>query len=87
MAALPIINRNSKIYKTLKMSKNDYAYINEKVARGQVRIFNLSKIILHKIQMVTNCKMLSNHFSNNISYKGRTLIESFLMPFTMGYLY
>jgi len=56
------------------MCKTDYAYINEKVARGQVRIFNLSKKILLKFRIVINCKMLSNHFSNNINYKARPVL-------------
>jgi len=69
------------------MCKDDNAYINEKVPCGQVRIFNLSKIILHKIQMVINCQMLSNHFSNNISYKARIIMEYFFMLFSIGYFY
>ena len=48
---------------------------------------NLSKIILYKIQMVINCQMLSNHFSNNISYKARVVMEYFFMLFSIGYFY
>jgi len=77
----------SKILKTLKNRKNDDAYINEKATRGQARIFNLSKNILFVFHIVINCKMLSNRFSNNINYKARIVIESFLCFFSEGYFY
>jgi hypothetical protein len=31
--------------------------------------------------------MLSNHFSNNISYKARIIMEYFFMLFSIGYFY
>lgn len=37
--------------------------------------------------MVINCQMLSNHFSNNISYKARIIMEYFFMLFSIGYFY
>jgi hypothetical protein len=60
------------------MCKNNSVYINKNDARGQVRISDLYKIISIKFQIVINCKMLSNHFSNNINYKARYVIEYFL---------
>jgi len=59
------------------MCKNNSVYINKNNARGQVRISDLDKIIILKFQIVTNCKMLSNHFLNNINYKARYVIEFF----------
>jgi hypothetical protein len=85
MAVFSIINSNSKKCKTSKICKSDSAYINEKVTRGQVRILNLNKFILLKFQIVINCKLLSNHFSNNINYKARFVIEFFFL--VTGYFY
>jgi hypothetical protein len=71
ISAFPMFNRISKNKHQYNDVKKECAFINKKIAPGQVRMLIFFKIIMLKFQLVTICQMLSNRFSNNINNKDR----------------
>jgi len=74
-----MFTRNSKNKHQFNKVQKDSVFINKKTARGQVQILIFFKIIIYEFQVVTDCKMLSNRFSNNINNKDQIRSLIFLI--------